>query len=184
MAKKKIVKDETLAPRIQSALERGLTVDMACAEVGIVKDTFYRYIKENSDFSDMVTRAQQTALGAAVKAFRSGLEGQKVNQVEIDEFKETRIDKDGKPYTYTKVTTTKKVIENPPDWRAGEAYLKRRDPKNWSEKLFVEFDLNLEDVYRWAMELQQFEVKPSMAMELFLQNLHKQKQKAEADVRG
>lgn len=143
-AKKRIDVDTTLAPRIQAALERGLTVAMACAEVGINQDTYYTYIKEIPEFSDMATRAQAIANSKAVRAFASGLEGQKVNQVEIDEYSETRLNKAGQPYTFKRQTTRKKVIETPADWRAGEAWLKRRDPKNWSEKLEVQHSIKIE----------------------------------------
>lgn len=149
MAKRKLTKDPTLQPRIQAALERGLTDEMACAEVGIHPDTFYEYIKTISDFSDMVTRAKSAALSKAVQAFASGLERTKTVSVKTTEFKETRIrrskDKDGNvievPYTYSKVTENKEIAEAPPDWRAGEAWLKRRDAKNWSEKLQIEITL-------------------------------------------
>lgn len=177
----KIDLDPTLQPRIEAALERGLTIQMACAECGITTETYYQYIKKYPDFSDMVTRAQQTALAKAVGAFRSGLEGQKVNQVEIDEFSETRLDKKGQPYVYKKQTTKKRVIETPPDWRAGEAFLKRRDPQNWSEKLFVEFDLDLAKVLEWAKLLQDFDLKASDVMETMLRKLHEQKARQHVD---
>lgn len=143
-AKKKIDVDITLAPRIQAALERGLTHKMACAEVGITQETFYQYIKTIPEFSELVTRAETVALSKAVKAFATGLEGQKINQVEIDEYTETRLNEDGHPYTFKRQTTRKKVIETPADWRAGEAWLKRRDPKNWSEKLEVQHSIKIE----------------------------------------
>lgn len=148
MAKRKIIKDITLQPRLQAALERGLTDEMACAECGIHKDTFYEYIKVYPDFSDMVTRAKATALTKAVSAFASGLERTKAITVKTTEFKETRlrrvVDEKGNlidvPYTYSKVTENKEIMESPPDWRAGEAWLKRRDAANWSDKLMIEVD--------------------------------------------
>ncbi len=132
-----LIKDETLQPRIQAALERGLTHAMACAECGISRETFYQYVKLYSDFSDMVTRAEAVALTKAVKAFASGLEAQKTNHAEITTFTETRIGKDGKPYQYTKETRATKLIETAPDWRAGQAWLERRDRENWGQRIDV-----------------------------------------------
>lgn len=173
--KPKIEKDDTLLPRIQNALERGLTVEMACAEAGIAKSTFYEYAKEYSDFSDAVTRAQAIANSKAVKAFASGLEGQKVNQVEIDEYTETRLDKQGKPYTFRKQTTRKKVIETPADWRAGEAWLKRRDPKNWSEKLEIQHNIKIELVLELVSAL---ETAGISAEEFFTKSIARAQQQA------
>lgn len=136
-AKKKIEVDKTLAPRIQACLERGLTHKMTCAEVGISQETFYQYIKTTPEFSELVTRAEQVALAKAVKAFASGLEAQKTNHAEITTFTETRIGKDGKPYQYTKETRATKLIETAPDWRAGQAWLERRDRENWGQRIDV-----------------------------------------------
>lgn len=134
-AKKKLVSDSTLSPRIQSCLERGLTIAMACAEVGISEATFYNYAKNDLEFLEMTRRAHQVALTKAVKAFASGLQEQKVNHAEIVTFTETRLDKNGKPYQYTKETRTSKLIETPPDWRAGQAWLERRDRENWGQRI-------------------------------------------------
>lgn len=182
MAKKKLLKDETLAPRIQEALERGLTVAMTCATVGISQDTFYEYQKTIPEFSDMVTRAQQSAHIKAVEVFRSGLESQKENHVEINEFSETRLDrKTNKPYTYVKKTTTKKVIEHPADPRIAVEWLKRRDSQNWSEKLYLEFELDISKIYEWARLLQDFKQSPADVMEKMLQRLHAEKSKVNHD---
>lgn len=190
MAKKKLTSDPTLAPRIQAALERGLTVAMACAECGITQDTYYRYVREISEFSEMVTRAQQTAHIKAVEVFRSGyLEGSKENHVEINEFTETRTkkgkDKDGNetviPYTYVKKTTTKKVVERPADPRIAVEWLKRRDSQNWSEKLYLEFELDIGKVLEWARLLKDFDLSAGDVMEKMLQKLHEQKAAAHVD---
>jgi hypothetical protein len=174
--------DPTLAPRIQAALERGLTVAMTCAECGIGQDTFYRYMKSNQDFQEAVTRAQQTAHIKAVEVFRSGLESQKENHVEINEFSETRLDrKTNKPYTYVKKTTTKKVIEHPADPRIAVEWLKRRDSQNWSEKLYLEFELDISKIYEWARLLQDFKQSPADVMEKMLQRLHAEKSKVSHD---
>jgi hypothetical protein len=162
-AKKKIEVDPTLAPRIQTCLERGLTHKMTCAECGIIPDTFYRYIREIPDFSDMVSRAETVALAKAVKAFATGLQEQKINHTEIKTYKQTRlrrtVDEEGNvievPYTYTEETNTGKLIVTPPDWRAGESWLKRRDRENWSEKaLELNININVEIVAKLVKALE------------------------------
>lgn len=181
--------DPTLSTRIEDALKRGLTIAMTCAEVGIGQDTFYRYQKSYAEFQEMVTRAQQTAHIKAVEVFRSGLESQKENHVYIDEFSETRTkkgkDKEGNetviPYTYTKKTTTKKVIEHPADPRIAVEWLKRRDSQNWSEKLYLEFELDINKIYEWARMLQDFKQSPADVMEKMLQKLHAEKAKVSED---
>ena len=183
MAKKKLTSDKTLAPRIQAALERGLTVDMTCALVGISKETYFKYVREIPDFSDLVFAAQQTAHIKAVEVLRSGLEGQKENHVEIDEFTETRTkkgrDKDGNetviPYNYVKKTTRKKVIERPASPMIAIEWLKRRDSINWSEKLYLEFELDIGKVLEWARLLKDFDLSAGDVMEKMLQKLHEQK---------
>lgn len=62
---------------------------------------------------------------------------QPTKAVEETTFTETRLNRKGEPYTYTRSTVTKRVSELAPDWRASEAYLKRRDPENWAETLVV-----------------------------------------------
>lgn len=172
-ANKKLTKDPTLAPRIQACLERGLTIEMACAECGISKATYYNYAKDDLDFLDMVTRAQAVALSKAVKAFASGLEPQKVNHAEINTFTETRIGKDGNPYQYTKESRATKLIETPPDWRAGESWLKRRDRDNWSEKaLELNININIELVAEVVNALQKAGKNPTVIFEKMKQRLN------------
>lgn len=169
--KTKLQNDPNLLSGIVSSLELGKTVAMACAENHISQETYFQYVKRYAEFAEAVTRAQQTALGKAVVAFRSGLEGQKANEVQIDEFTETRLNKRGEPYTYVKKTTRKKVVETPPDWRAGEAYLKRRDPKNWSERIDVQFNISLELIFKLATAIEATGVNPSDFFEEMLQEL-------------
>ena len=78
-------------------------------------------------------------------AFRTGLTKATTNEVTTDSFTETRtrLNKAGEvvPYEYTRTTRTNKQIEHMPDWRAGEAWLKRRDSDNWSDKLRIDVDI-------------------------------------------
>jgi len=171
--KTKLVADPTLMSGIVSSLENGKTVGIACAENHISQATYFVYLQRFPEFLEAVTHAQQLALSKAVVAFRGGLEGQKSNEVQIDEFTETRVNKKGEPYTYVRRTTKKKVVETPPDWRAGEAYLKRRDPQNWSERLDIQFNIKLETVFKLAAAIETSGESPSELFEEMLQDLER-----------
>lgn len=81
---------------------------------------------------------------AATKAFQSGLSISHVKETITETITETRFDKSGQPYDYKHTTTRTMHRTLPPDWRAGEAWLKRRDRENWSEKTTIEMDFAAE----------------------------------------
>lgn len=138
---------------IKKGLEDGWTREMAAAKAGMSKETFFKYQRSNTDFSDMVHSALQTAHLKAVEAFRSGLEDQKEYKVIERTFKETRLNDKGKPYIFSEVVTTKETTTKAKDWRAGAEWLKRRDPKNWADRLIVDFNLDIELVYKYAQAI-------------------------------
>lgn len=135
-----------LQKKICTLLAKGSTDKDACAMVGIATSTFYKWLAtgdhENATddqaayvaFSEAVSRARARANDRAIAAFRGGLMTSAIRETISEEFTETRLKKDGSEYEY-KSTTTKTVLKKmPPDWRAGEAWLKRRDKANWSER--------------------------------------------------
>jgi transposase-like protein len=133
-----------LNPELQSKiierLQAGATVQATCDSVGIHKQTFYNWMKKGEkekdgelfDFFDATTRAQADGLIQAAVRFRQGMNPYDAETVSTETFEETRLDKDGKPYTYRKVTTKKTIAHMPGDWRAAAEYLARRDPENWA----------------------------------------------------
>lgn len=146
-----------LQKRLVTLLSKGATDKDACELVGITTTSFYRWLEVAEaiesdkphqykpdteadqqkflDFSDAVTRARAKANKFAIEAFRTGLQmSQIVDEIE-EELTETRLTKKGEPYEYTRKSTRKVVRHMPPDWRAGEAWLKRRDKSNWSERM-------------------------------------------------
>lgn len=145
-----------LQVKITKMLSKGYTDADVCHAVNIGTSTFYLWLNIGQacidgqrherkpdnpddqtrfvDFVEAVTRARSKASQRAVDAFRTGLATTQVVQEETETFTETRLDSQGKPYDYTRTTTRKRIIKNPPDWRAGEAWLKRRDPDNWTGK--------------------------------------------------
>jgi len=149
MARTPVLTDDRIAI-IKQALEDGHTREMAAAKAGISDRTFYKYQKINAQFSQIVFTAIQTAHTKAVSAFRSGLEEQKEYKVSERTHKETRLDAKGQPYQYADTIITRETTTRAPDWKAGEAWLKRRDPKNWADRLVVDFNLDIELVYKFA----------------------------------
>jgi hypothetical protein len=126
-----------LVKQLIGLLRNGNTDVDACARVGISKDTFYDWINNKPEFSDSVSHARAETRQLAVKAWRSWLKPQDVVEKSTDTFIETRIGKDGTPYEYVKTTITETVKTMAPDWKAAEAYLKRRDPENWGDRMDV-----------------------------------------------
>lgn len=146
-----------LQKEIVKYLTQGVTDQATCDVVGINVASFYNWMdrgrKESErlknatkntepleneaaylDFFEAVTRARGNAIAGAVLALRQGMMPNETIQDTEETFSETRIDKNGKPYTYTKKSNKRTVIKNPADWRAAVEYLKRRDRDNWSDR--------------------------------------------------
>lgn len=148
MAGRKSKLTPALQQEIVDNLTLGVTIEKTCAIVGISERLFYNWCNANVQFLQATTRARAAADRAAVVAVRTALTTTKTNVHETVTFEETRLrwvnlpdgGREQQPYTYRKTTHNTKVIENPPDWRAGIEYLKRRDRDNWSDKTLVEHD--------------------------------------------
>ncbi len=156
-----------LLPEIQSqlveALSAGVTDAEACACAGVGLSTFYlwqqigqaclddmphdrkpktpRTQKPYVEFVEAITRARAEARVKAIRAFAAGLEASEISETISESVTEIRLKKDGTPYDYTRNFTRERKLTQPADWRAGEAWLKRRDPENWSDKLSIRIDL-------------------------------------------
>lgn len=157
MAGRKSKLTPELQQEIVDNLTLGCTVRDVCELAGISEAIFYRWCtykgKEFVEFVEAVTQAQAKARRAAVMAVRINLAETRSKVNETVTLEETRLrwvkvkDKAGnvigeeqQPYTYRKVTQTARETQIPPDWRAGIEYLKRRDNRNWSDKITVTFD--------------------------------------------
>ena len=146
MAKTKL--DLKVQKSICALLTKGATDKTACENVGITPQTFYNWMSRGEkegdgeffEFFEAVTRARAKAHHAATVAFHSGLTISRAKEKVTKTYTETRLKSNGDTYDYKEVTTTEILRINPPDWRAGEAWLKRRDPANWSDKLMIEID--------------------------------------------
>jgi transposase-like protein len=142
--------------KIIERLQAGSTIKATCDSVGIAESSFYlwvaigeahakgethanmpRKITERdtySEFSEAVTRAQADGLIQAAVRFRQGMNPYDQEAVTTEVFEETRLDKNGNPYTYRKSVVKKTITHMPGDWRAAAEYLARRDPENWARQ--------------------------------------------------
>lgn len=126
-------------------LSLGATDKDVCAAVGIAERTFYVWLQDGREskseakvqFLQDVTRAKADARLVAIDSLRLGMLPSVVKSDSTETVRETRLNKNGNPYTYEKVISRRVLTEQPGDWRAAESFLKRRDPDNWSEKLVI-----------------------------------------------
>ena len=133
---------------IVDTIAAGGTDVMAYTRANVSCPTFYNWMKDGEksksgfklEFFKAVTRAREQANLLAVVAFRTGLTNSETVEETRETFSETRMDKNGEPYTYTKTTIRNRVIHHPAEWRAGEAWLKRRDTEHWSDKITIQHE--------------------------------------------
>jgi hypothetical protein len=136
----------------------GVTIETACANVGITDRTFYNWYRKGEaatrgkyfQFFQVITRARSQAHIAAVGAVATGLQKSQTTTETTETTTETRLrtvkhyNEAGKlsaaedmPYEYTKTVRKRSLTVAPPDWRAGIEFLKRRDSDNWSDKVTI-----------------------------------------------
>lgn len=142
--------------KIVERLQAGSTIKATCDSVGLGVSTFYQWVEIGeayladldharmprliaereayAEFAEATTRAQADGLIQAAVRFRQGMNPYDTESVTTETFEETRLDKEGKPYTYRKAITKRTVAHFPGDWRAAAEYLARRDPENWARQ--------------------------------------------------
>lgn len=137
---------EDVRQRIIEAISIGASLPAAAAHAGVAQQSVRNWLKlgkdqaegEYFDFLEGFTRARDKAELAAITAFRTGLAATSEVKMNTEEFSETRLDRDGKPYTYKRTRTTKSEIKRPADWRAGLAWLERRNANRWMQRTQTE----------------------------------------------
>jgi hypothetical protein len=139
---------------ILERLAAGSTIKATCDSVGVGVSVYHLWIEIGNaiqngeghknaptdeasrqdylDFLEATTRASAEGLIRAAIAFRQGMNPSESVSNTTETLQETRLDKNGKPYTYTKTITKRTVTQTPGDWRAAMEYLARRDPENWA----------------------------------------------------
>lgn len=110
----------------------GLTDEQICKNLGIVKDTFYKYKEKYADFSDALKKGKEVADIEVENALFKRAIGYKYKEV-IKEVKEI----DGKKSTYVKEV----IKEMPGDVGAQIFWLKNRKSSKWKDKQ----DIDIED---------------------------------------
>lgn len=103
----------------------GLTDEQICKNLGIVKDTFYKYKEKYTDFSDALKKGKEVADIEVENALFKRAIGYTYKEVT----KEVK-DIDGKKSTFIKEVT--KVV--PGDIAAQIFWLKNRKSNNWKDK--------------------------------------------------
>lgn len=111
------------------------TIAEICQQVGISKDTYYRWLKEKSDFSDTIKKAQKHFdEKSVVEAHRSLMK--LVSGYSVDETKTVYVDsKEGRP-KIKEQTVTKKHYQ--PNLGAAIFVLTNKDPENWKNRQSAE----------------------------------------------
>lgn len=110
----------------------GLTDEQICKNLGIVKDTFYKYKEKYADFSDALKKGKEVADIEVENALFKRAIGYKYKEV-IKEVKEI----DGKKTVFIKEVEK----EMPGDVGAQIFWLKNRKSSKWKDKQ----DIDIED---------------------------------------
>ncbi|MGB1287145.1 MAG: hypothetical protein ACPG7F_11470 [Aggregatilineales bacterium] len=151
--------DTDMHNTITEALSAGATIAATCANVNIGESTYFSWLERGEkelkrregkrvregtrewvreqtfvEFLEAVTRAKASGLVQAAAKFRAGFEEYERVTITKETVTETRLDKDGKPYEYTKTVEKEVTVYEPGDWRAAMEYLARRDPDNWARQ--------------------------------------------------
>lgn len=139
MAKSKwdTVKDKLIL--VEGWARDGLTDEQIAHNLGISKDTFYRYKKQYPDFSDTLKKGKEVVDFEVENALLKRALGYEYEEVttervaEKDEKGKMLTDIHGFP-TYDMVVTKKVKKEVAPDTTAQIFWLKNRKPKEWRDK--------------------------------------------------
>lgn len=160
-----------LTPQLQNEitalLSIGATVEDTCGRVGISETAYYNWLNRGAsgnetlylEFVEAITRAQSAARVNAVAAIRTAVLGAEQTSDDTETVTETRLRKGDKgeqvPYEYTKTIRRKTLTKYPPDWRAAIEYLKRRDNKNWSDRVQVDLNIDITIIQRTIAALEE-----------------------------
>lgn len=130
---------------ICEALAKGETQDTAYRLAGISNETYYRWLKENSEFSNAVKKAQAEfqdwqmngILEDARKSLKTLICGQEYEEIKT----EYENDKNGQPRIKKQTRVTKKILPNP---TAVIFALCNRDPEHWKNRVEQEVSGKME----------------------------------------
>lgn len=170
--------NKALQTKLVKLLKTGATVADACQHVGLAESTFYDWQAKGDagdseflEFSEAVNRARNDAKVSAIDTLRTAMSPYRETSTTTETFTETRLDRKGAPYEYTRQTERKTVTLMAGDWRAAVEYLKRRYPDEWSEKRILELGLTPELLKRLDEVAKQADVPASELFENMLNAL-------------
>ncbi|SCK04339.1 Uncharacterised protein [uncultured Clostridium sp.] len=133
------VKDKLIL--VEAWARNGLTDEQIAKNLGISKDTFYKYKKEYTDFSDSLKRGKEVIDVEVENALLKRALGYKYNEVT----KELIVDKEtGEEELKVTKVVTKEVV---PDTTAQIYWLKNRKPEDWRDKKEIEHSGNISNPY-------------------------------------
>lgn len=117
---------------VESWTRDGLTDEQIANNLGISKDTFYKYKKEHTDFSDSLKRGKEIVDYQVENALLKRALGYQYKETTIERVYNTEKEK------YEMVVTKEVVKEVQPDTTAQIFWLKNRKPKEWRDKQQIE----------------------------------------------
>lgn len=153
---------------IEGWARNGLTDEQIAKNLGISKDTFYKYKKDHADFSDALKRGKEVIdfeVENALLKRALGYEYTEVTKERImkkDERGQPVVNIHGVPLYEMVVTKTVKK-EVVPDTTAQIFWLKNRRPKDWRDKQDVEHSGSV-DINNPYEELSTEELKKLVAL--------------------
>lgn len=127
------VKDKLIL--VEAWARNGLTDEQIAKNLGISKDTFYKYKKEHADFSDSLKRGKEVIDIEVENALLKRALGYKYNEVTRE------LTDEG--LQVTKIVTK----EVQPDTTAQIFWLKNRKPEDWRDKRDINHSGNINNPY-------------------------------------
>lgn len=111
----------------------GLSDIQIAFNLGISKDTFYRYKKAHSDFSDSLKRGKNRANFKVENALYKKATGYTIHETGAVKVKETYYDDQGRKCTKEDVKLVDYEKEVPADVAAIKFWLVNRSPERWTD---------------------------------------------------
>lgn len=133
------VKDKLIL--VEAWARNGLTDEQISKNLGISKDTFYKYKKEHTDFSDSLKRGKEVIDIEVENALLKRALGYKYNEITKELFKDKETGEE--ELKVTKVVTK----EVQPDTTAQIFWLKNRKSEDWRDKKDIEHSGNISNPY-------------------------------------
>lgn len=126
---------------VEAWARNGLTDEQIAKNLGISKDTFYKYKKKYADFSDSLKRGKEVIDIEVENALLKRALGYKYDEITKELIKDK---KTGKEELLVTKVVTKEVL---PDTTAQIFWLKNRKPEEWRDKKDIEHSGNISNPY-------------------------------------